>query len=87
MFLKPKYDARGEFTLWKARLVDGGHMTDPLRYEPMEKTAPTTTLEIVLTLLVIAAARRYEVLSGNDSLYLENLHPASYAQIGLIKHF
>jgi hypothetical protein len=37
--------------------------------------------------LGVLAARRYEVLSGNDSLYVENLHPASYAQIGLIKHF
>jgi hypothetical protein len=61
MFLKPKQDARGEFLLWKARLVDGGHMTDPLRYEPMEKTAPTTTLEIVLSLLAIAATSKLEV--------------------------
>jgi hypothetical protein len=61
MFLKPKYNARGEFTLWKARLVDGGHMTDPLRYEPMEKTAPTTTLEVVMFLLAMAAAQKLEI--------------------------
>ena len=38
MFLKAKHDAQGKLTLWKARLVNGGHMTDPKRYDPFEKT-------------------------------------------------
>jgi hypothetical protein len=87
MFLKPKFDARGEFTLWKARLVDGGHMTDPLRYEPMEKTAPTTTLEIVLTLLAIAAAKKYEVESFDvPGAYLNaNLKPGRFHKMRISK--
>jgi hypothetical protein len=63
MFLKPKYDARGLFTLWKARLVDGGHMTDPERYDPHEKTSPTTSLEVVMLLLAIAATKKHQVES------------------------
>jgi hypothetical protein len=61
MFLKPKYDARGVFTLWKARLVDGGHMTDPERYNPHEKTSPTIGLEVVMAMLALAATKKYNV--------------------------
>lgn len=63
MFLKPKYDARGLFTLWNARLVDGGHMTDPQSYDPVEKTSPTVCLEAVMALLSIAVTRKLEVES------------------------
>lgn len=77
MFLKPKYDARGLFTLWKARLVDGGHMTDPQRYDPVEKTSPTVCLEAVMALLTIAITRKLEVESFDvPGAYLNaNLKP------------
>ena len=87
MFLKPKYDARGTFLLWKARLVDGGHMTDPLRYEPMEKTAPTTTLEVVMALLAIARAKKYSI-EGFDvpSAYLNaSLKPGRFHKMRIGK--
>jgi hypothetical protein len=87
MFLKPKYDAKGTFTLWKARLVDGGHMTDPLRYEPMEKTAPTTTLEIVMALLSIARTKKY-LIEGFDvpGAYLNaSLKPGRFHKMRISK--
>lgn len=46
MILRPKYTAQGVFTLWKARLVSGGHRTDPNVYEPFEKHSPTVPLEV-----------------------------------------
>lgn len=46
MMLRPKYTAQGVFTLWKARLVSGGHRTDPNVYEPFEKHSPTVPLEV-----------------------------------------
>lgn len=61
MFLKPKYLANGAFSLWKARLVDGGHLTDPERYDPFEKTSPTVQLELVFVLLNLAVSHRMEV--------------------------
>jgi hypothetical protein len=54
MFLKQKFNSQGEFLLWKARLVDGGHRTDPTKYDPFEKSSPTSSLEIVYILLSIA---------------------------------
>ena len=69
MFLKPKYDARETFLLWKARLVDGGHMTDPLRYEPIEKTAPTTTLEVVMALIAIVVSPGRRSIQSRDSMF------------------
>jgi hypothetical protein len=63
MFLKPKYLANGDFSLWKARLVDGGHLTDPERYDPFEKTSPTIQLELVYVLLNLAVSEKFEVES------------------------
>jgi hypothetical protein len=63
MFLKEKFNSRGEFLLWKARLVDGGHRTDPTKYNPFEKSSPTTSLEIVYTLLSMAVTENMEVES------------------------
>ena len=63
MFLKAKHDAKGVFLLWKARLVNGGHMTDPNRYDPFEKTAPTIGLEVVMVLLIIAQKKKWKVQS------------------------
>ena len=46
MLFKPKYDAKGAYLLWKARLVSGGHRTDPRVYDPYEKSSPTIPLEV-----------------------------------------
>ncbi len=46
ILFKPKYDAKGAFLLWKARLVSGGHRTDPRVYDPYEKSKPTMQLGI-----------------------------------------
>jgi hypothetical protein len=59
MFLKAKYDAKGKFLLWKARLVNGGHMTDPRKYDPFEKTSPTISLEVVMSQLAIAVTNKW----------------------------
>jgi hypothetical protein len=63
MFLKQKYNSRGEFLLWKARLVDGGHRTDPTKYNPFEKSSPTTSLEIVYILLSMGVTENMEIES------------------------
>ena len=46
LLLKPKYDAAGEFLLWKGRLVAGGRMTDPNIYDPYERHAPAVSLAV-----------------------------------------
>ena len=61
MILKSKHDAMGVFTLWKARLVNDGHMTDHTRYDPFEKTAPTVSLEIVYIILNIAVSKKLNI--------------------------
>ena len=55
MFLRPKHDTKGTFLLWKARLVGGGHRTDPNVYEPFEKNSPTVPLEVAMFQLGNAA--------------------------------
>ena len=55
MFLRPKHDSVGTFLLWKARLVGGGHRTDPNVYEPFEKNSPTVPLEVAMLQLGTAA--------------------------------
>ena len=60
MFLKQKFNSRGEFLLWKARLVDGGHRTDPTKYDPFEKSSPTSSLEAVYILLSMKVAENME---------------------------
>ena len=57
MFLKPKHDSSGTFLLWKARLVGGGHRTDPNVYEPFEKSSPTVPLEVAMFQLGVAARK------------------------------
>ena len=61
MFLKQKFNSRGEFLLWKARLVDGGHRTDPTKYDPFEKTSPTISLEVVMILLNMVVSDKFEI--------------------------
>jgi histone deacetylase 1/2 len=80
MFLKAKFDARGKFLLWKARLVNGGHMTDPRRYDPFEKTSPTINLEVVMSQLAIAVTEKWQVESFDvPGAYLNStLKPERY---------
>ena len=61
MLFKPKYDAKGAFLLWKARLVSGGHRTDPRVYDPYEKSSPTIPLEVAKMQLGIASYHDAEV--------------------------
>jgi hypothetical protein len=44
MLFTPKYDAKEAFLLWKARLVSGGHRTDPHVYDSYEKSSPLIPL-------------------------------------------
>jgi hypothetical protein len=80
MFLKEKRDAKGQFLLWKARLVNGGHMTDPTRYDPFEKAAPTISLEVVMAQLAIAVRMKHQVESFDvPGAYLNSsLRPDRY---------
>jgi len=87
MFVKPKYNAEGIFTLIKARLVDGGHRTDPERYDPHEKTSPTVSLEVVMCLLAIAMERGWRI-EGFDvpGAYLNaNLKPGHFHKMRIGK--
>jgi len=87
MFVKPKYNAEGIFTLMKARLVDGGHRTDPERYDPHEKTSPTVSLEVVMCLLAIAMERGWRI-EGFDvpGAYLNaNLKPGHFHKMRIGK--
>ena len=61
MFLKPKHDTTGAFILWKARLVGGGHRTDPSAYDPVEKNSPTIPIEVAMMQLGIASHTRANV--------------------------
>ena len=56
---KPKYDAKGAFLLWKARLVSGGHRIDPRVYNPY--SSPTVPLEVAKMQLGIAFYHDAEV--------------------------
>jgi len=87
MFLKQKFNSRGEFLLWKARLVDGGHRTDPTKYDPFEKTSPTISLEIVLILLNMAVIERMEIESFDvPGAYLNSsLQPGRFHMMRIAK--
>ena len=61
--------SKRKFTLWKARLVNGGHMTDPKRYDPFEKTAPTVSLEIVLCQLNIALSKNLNIVESRFKFF------------------
>ena len=61
MFLKKKYDAKGNFLLWKARLVGGGHRTDHNVYEPLEKHSPTIPSEVAMMQLGQASYEKANV--------------------------
>ena len=52
MFLKDKYDSRGEFLKYKARLVGGGHRVDSDLYQPHERSSPTVAKDTVNIQLV-----------------------------------
>jgi hypothetical protein len=60
MFLKDKHDANGKFLMWKARLVDHGHITDPTKYDPFEKQSPTVALEVLFTQLAMAVKEKMQ---------------------------
>lgn len=87
MFLKQKYNSRGEFLLWKARLVDGGHRTDPNKYDPFEKTSPTVSLEIVMILLCMAVQERLALESFDvPGAYLNSsLQPGRFHMMRISK--
>lgn len=57
MFLKEKFLANGLFEKLKARLVAGGHMTDPAKYSKEEKTSETVKHETLMAVLAIAASQ------------------------------
>jgi len=87
MFLKQKFNSRGEFLLWKARLVDGGHRTDPSKYDPFEKTSPTISLEIVMILLTMAVLEKLEIESFDvPGAYLNSsLQPGRFHMMRIAK--
>jgi hypothetical protein len=88
MFLKQKFNSRGEFLLWKARLVDGGHRTDPTKYNPFEKSSPTSSLEAVYILLSMKVAENMELESFDvPSAYLNaSLQPGRFHMMSIDKH-
>ena len=74
--------------LWKARLVNVGHMTDPTRYDPFEKTAPTVSLEIVYIILNIAVSKKLKIESFDvPGAYLNaELQPGKYHKMRINKN-
>ena len=62
-------------------------MTDPKRYDPFEKTAPTVSLEIVLCQLNIAASKKLSVESFDvPGAYLNaELKPGRYHKMRINK--
>ena len=88
MFLKEKFNSRGEFLLWKARLVDGGHRTDPTKYDPFEKSSPTSSLEAVYILLSIAVTENMEIESFDvPGAYLNaSLQPGRFHMMSIDKN-
>ena len=61
MFLKPKHDATGTFMQWKARLVGGGHRTDPAAYDINEKNSPTIPFEVAMMQLGMASYEKANI--------------------------
>jgi hypothetical protein len=88
MFLKEKFNSRGEFLLWKARLVDGGHRTDPTKYDPFEKSSPTSSLEAVYILLSMAVTLGMELESFDvPGAYLNaSLQPGRFHMMSIDKN-
>jgi hypothetical protein len=88
MFLKQKFNSRGEFLLWKARLVDGGHRTDPTKYNPFEKSSPTSSLEAVYILLSMKVTENMELESFDvPGAYLNaSLQPGRFHMMSIDKH-
>jgi len=87
MFLKQKFNSRGEFLLWKARLVDGGHRTDPTKYDPFEKTSPTISLESVMVLLnmVVSDKLELEVFDVPGAYLNASLQPGRFHMMRISK--
>jgi hypothetical protein len=88
MFLKEKFNSKGEFLLWKARLVDGGHRTDPTKYDPFEKSSSTSSLEAVYILLSIAVTENMETESFDvPGAYLNaSLQPGRFHMMSIDKN-
>ena len=63
MFVKDKSNSEGVFLLYKARLVNGGHRTNPLEYDPFEKSSPTIPIEIFFMQIGNAVYEGYEMES------------------------
>ena len=61
MFVKKKKDGDSNFLIWKARLVGGGHRTDPTAYEPFETHSPTVPLEVAMMQLGVASYEKANV--------------------------
>ena len=56
--------SKGAFLLWKARLVSGGHRTDPRVYDSFEKSSPLIPLEVTKIQLGLASYHDTEVESA-----------------------
>jgi len=56
-----KYNAKGEFTKCKGRMVSGGHTTDPNMYDPTEKHSPTVPIEVANIQLALASFTKAKV--------------------------
>lgn len=76
MVVKDKRDSHGQLLLWKGRLANGGHRTDPEAYLPFDKTSPTATIDAVWAFLAVAQRNKMRV-ENNDvpSAYLNALLP------------
>jgi hypothetical protein len=61
MFLKEKSRADGTFNKMKARLVAGGHLTDPEKYSSAETGSATIKHESFMTALSLAALENREI--------------------------
>eukprot|EP00597_Dinobryon_sp_UTEXLB2267_P018900 CAMPEP_0201115466 /NCGR_PEP_ID=MMETSP0812-20130820/78945_1 /ASSEMBLY_ACC=CAM_ASM_000668 /TAXON_ID=98059 /ORGANISM="Dinobryon sp., Strain UTEXLB2267" /LENGTH=418 /DNA_ID=CAMNT_0047379167 /DNA_START=1 /DNA_END=1253 /DNA_ORIENTATION=- len=77
MVVKDKRDSKGQLLLWKGRLANGGHRTDPTAYLPFDKTSPTATIDAVFAFLAVAQRNKMQV-ETNDV-------PAAYLNAPLAK--
>ncbi len=75
LLLNPKYDAAGEFLLWKGRL---GLMPDPNIYDPYKRHAPIAPLEVAKMQLDIASFAKAETAYLNAQLEDDKRHQMKF---------
>jgi len=82
MVVKDKRDSQGQLLLWKGRLANGGHRTDPEAYLPFDKTSPTATIDAVWVFLAVAQKNQMRIENCDvPSAYLNASLPKGHKHV------